>query len=1300
MKTERRRKNRNRLTALVLCMAMLVTSMPASAFASAESTDAENTAQETAASAAEAGMYGTAEFAEDAEETAAEPLAEDPSLRGETVKHFINDDGSYTAVNYFVPVHYRKEGSSAWTEIDNTLTASEDGQTYVPADSPVQAEIAAELSDGELVHLQGKAHEISWTYEDVKPSKSEKKQLKEAAKKDKKAEKLEPDKSVTDGRVYGDIAESTDLEVIVDGTSLKENLILKDKHAQTGYVIRYDTDGLSAEQKDSHTVLLKDGDETAFTISAPYMTDAAGAVSEDVSLQILSQDGGTIRVSLSVDKKWLKDKDRVYPVTIDPYVNETTKNFNYDACAIYNAGASYPYGTLVVGNDYSDYGRAKSYVKFELPDLKAGDMVTGGMLHLAQCEGSYGFSGGDISSLQVNIYRVTSSWTADGIISSSGYSGLPGRDTTVVDIENVSYHSGVEWTEFDVSRVVKDWYEGRYENYGLCIMADDESDWAVARFLATDCTDYVNSRPVLTVTYLNNQGLESRWTCHEQSLGESGTGYVNDYTGNLVFTIPLVETTGQLMPVSLGLVYNGYQKGKNIDQVTKAGEGWRLNIQQCIIPINEDGTSLEKKLYDAGYRYIYEDADGTAHYFRLKEDSSSVYVDEEGLGLELKTVSTDDTMEHYQLTADDGGKLTFTSRGYLRKAYDDSGNFYTVKYSEDVPGAVTYILDGAGRKIDLTRDAGNRVTKVTDPAGRNVTLAYSDSGQTLLTVGYPDGTSTSLGYTEQRLRRIRGRDNIRLQYLYPDKGDASTRSRVVGIEEYSSSDGGSYAEDNRGNTLEISYAGNNRTRFTDNDDFHETYQFDNYGRTISVTDSNGNAGTYKYQVGTDGSKKANTVKAAGVTSAYVDNLLENHSFENGIEGWNRPDSGTLVTTQESYLGEKSVLISGADAYLNQKYAASSGTYTFSAYVKTSSADVLPRLQVYYYDENGDYLSAKSSRPLDREVSWERMRLTFKVPDGVSFFRVRCSIEGTGSAWFDCMQLETGRSVNAYNLVENGSFSDTDSAAWTKTNMSSSAGDGYTTSDTYGRCYRIYGDGSTYKRINQKIQIGKKAEKVHFLISGLGYGKSVPLGDDRRFSLCIYTYFTDDTDTYAYVNFNPDYAAGWQAASGTVGYGDGHNGKTVDYIEVRCVYNYNENWGEFDNIRVSLDETGTAYTYDDDGNLTTATDNAGRHETFTYNSSGDLVKAENKTDNKEYNYTYSTSSKHRLLSAVSKSSGLKFKFTYDDDGNVTAQTVRHVTDDGTESEEYIKTRTYYTDSGNYVAKENDDRGRSTTSMSLS
>lgn len=58
-----------------------------------------------------------------------------------------------------------------------------------------------------------------------------------------------------------------------------------------------------------------------YRLSAPYMTDVAGAVSRGLTLT-LTDDGGKknkeVYVRLEADGEWLGAEDRVYPVTIDP----------------------------------------------------------------------------------------------------------------------------------------------------------------------------------------------------------------------------------------------------------------------------------------------------------------------------------------------------------------------------------------------------------------------------------------------------------------------------------------------------------------------------------------------------------------------------------------------------------------------------------------------------------------------------------------------------------------------------------------------------------------------------------------------------------------------------------------------------------------------------------------------------------------------------------------------------------------------------------------------------------------------
>ena len=297
--------------------------------------------------------------------------------------------------------------------------------------------------------------------------------------------------------------------------------------------------------------------------------------------------------------------------------------------------------------------------------------------------------------------------------------------------------------------------------------------------------------------------------------------------------------------------------------------------------------------------------------------------------------------------------------------------------------------------------------------------------------------------------------------------------------------------------------------------------------------------------------------------------------------------------------------------------------------------------------------------------------------------------GTDNIWIDCAQLENGAAMSAYNLVQNGGFEDTSSTVWEAFNCTT--GDKYYTGGTYGRHFYMKGEGSKDKRLIQKIYINRSASKVFLSISGYAKAESVPIGDSktRKFALSVGFHFTDGSDSsYQYISFNPDYAAGWQYASGTVGVKD-PGSKTVDYVYLRCCYYQNANGANFDRIKVNIDECGTSYTYDDDGNLISAKDNAGRHESYNYNNASDMTKLTT-ADNKAYKFTYSDKYKHRMLSATSESSGVKNSFTYDASGNLTKTRV-----DKSGYAKYIEQGSTYTSNGNYLATSTAANGYSTT-----
>ena len=86
------------------------------------------------------------------------------------------------------------------------------------------------------------------------------------------------------------------------------------------------------------------------------------------------------------------------------------------------------------------------------------------------------------------------------------------------------------------------------------------------------------------------------------------------------------------------------------------------------------------------------------------------------------------------------------------------------------------------------------------------------------------------------------------------------------------------------------------------------------------------------------------------------------------------------------------------------------------------------------------------------------------------------------------------------------------------------------------------------------------------------------------------------------------------------------------------------------------------------------DNAGRHESYNYNSASDMTKLTT-ADNKAYKFTYSDTYKHRMLSAASESSGVKNSFEYDGSGNLTKTRV-----DKSGYAKYIEQYSEYTSDG--------------------
>ena len=84
----------------------------------------------------------------------------------------------------------------------------------------------------------------------------------------------------------------------------------------------------------------------------------------------------------------------------------------------------------------------------------------------------------------------------------------------------------------------------------------------------------------------------------------------------MTFVTSDASTASGYAPASVQHVYNGYMAGDKYSKTTPyVGRGWRLNIQQTLLPSSEYGLTGTSK---DNYPYVYTDEDGTEHYFYKK----------------------------------------------------------------------------------------------------------------------------------------------------------------------------------------------------------------------------------------------------------------------------------------------------------------------------------------------------------------------------------------------------------------------------------------------------------------------------------------------------------------------------------------------------------------------------------------------------------------------------------------------------------------------------------------------------------
>lgn len=782
-------------------------------------------------------------------------------LRTRYSKTYEQSDGSRIAVMSASPVHFYDEEKEEWAEYDNRLEYNEDTENYESNEngSDMQVSLPENIDENSDIQVEAEGYKVSITPANITSSSSkrtnEKKNIEGSSEEDLKTYSLEDyvSDSVLDGKVEYTQNDSAKVEYIFSGSGLKENIILTEAPEENQiYSFRIKSDGLTAKLQKGNSVVLSDSDnETVFVIPAPYMYDENFEFSDEIKTT-LEEDGSEYILTYEPDNKWLTNEERAYPVTIDPTVQTKQSDTYVTDTSVLSASsmslASNP--NLFVGAVGNRNCVMDAYISFKrLPSIDKQWTISNAKLNLKTASDK---------DNKINAYRITSSWEASDVKNNP-----PTVDSTILDVCSVPAETDT-WVYWDITDTVYDWYNGG-DDYGIKLSSPYATN-NQSTFYSANSSDSENI-PYISVEY-NTVSQAQLENSRSVDIGRAGTATINDFSGNLTLTREDIGVDGNVMPVSISMIYN-----LNKIQSTLYGGYFLTNYNQMISYTSDSG---KNKFYS------YVCGDGSTIYFDYDEETEE-YIDRSERGYTLKNNGTS-TSDYVNITITDSSsyEYSFDKYGRLIKITDTNATAkpsievaYTGDYTKIFE--IDYIKDGSGRKYDFNYTDG-KITDISYYGNTNTVLkkVSYEHGDNLTKVTYPDGKSISYSWDKSCLISAEDTDGYRVDFEYIDYS-ISSRRKVTSVTEYGS-------EGTKGGDISIEYSPY-RTKYINNSTGDtETLTFSADGDLISTYNSQG-AVTVNEYAKSSGAHGVNSLVNSYEHKKSETNLLANGEFESGLSDW-------------------------------------------------------------------------------------------------------------------------------------------------------------------------------------------------------------------------------------------------------------------------------------------------------------------------------------------------------------------------------------------------------------------------------
>ena len=1167
-------------------------------------------------------------------------LSEDATLRDEYTKHFVLSDGSMLAASYSVPVHYYK--NDEWKDIDNTLV-SENAKTgsdirgFVNTESGVKYKFAQSSAEAALLEMTADGYSVSWELVADKNTVAASVTNPEEQNGNSDDDILNGNKNISSVK-YINILNDTDIEYILRGNDVKENITVKSAKDNYTYSFRIRVNGAALVLKEDGSIDIVKGGETVKTIPAAFMTDAAGAYSADVETTLVTESDGVYMLTVTADKTWVNNAQ--FPVTIDPQLNDTdTVKYTVTKTQLtQNGGENLGDGVVWAGHSAATDKKARFHVSVPINYMVGfDDYIISAKINLVRNSASDGKGNVVIGAYAATTYFNKNNAHYDSV----GMSNVSSDKVLInnSDTENTVY--GV-----DITSIVRMWMRNESENKGLVIDADNVG--GADAYAAFDAATSVIA-PACVIRYRSAHGLVDGFSYYKTSLGNGGIAYVNKTTGNLVVVRDDVLCLLNGKTTNISGVYNSimpaYFSGNNDFYGTqmKSGNGWKLNVQEKITGMEYSNTGL---YYEGEILYTYVDATGAKYYFALVERNPQtnefIMKDTAGLGMTLSYLSGRQMQEDFILTDKDGNTKSFDASGYMLRDKEKQGTKVEITYTGTYYSTrcITSLTDIYGT-TNIEYNSDRTVKSVTDRLGNTINYTYDANGN-LISISDGEGTLVTYAYNGTKLvSAVDEQNHIKVTFSY--NGELISR-----IESFDTSSDTEFKTESTSFSFEdgrsvISFL--EREKGEDGQVEEVTSEalnfFDERGR-LSALVEDGNVTTYTYD---DNSEFFNNVK----TSATFDNLSNNFLSDCNGSAYNFTEYGTnaggsvALNTSFVYTGSDSLSVTSAAitdiyGYAKTIMVGESGTYTFRAFAKpgdltvSESSDGGAALKIINNTTSASAMSEFVKTPTEaaNNNGWSLVSVSIECAAGDSVTLVAGIENATGTALFDGLNFDKGEAISVNLLSNNGFENGLD--GWTPTGFVAD-----NSAKTGTKSIISSENTSAISSAFTTAYIGLSAERS-FTLSGWVKGNIVKNNGTAFIGLKAKVYYTvtengvSEQKTAEYTVSPSVSSDGWQFVSTTFVPPQAENGQTVtvDRIDVYAISENNLYRVLFDDISLVMN-AAECYEYNENGDVLAEDDFLGNKTNYNYGADGRLSATA--TEYTQTNYAYDDTAKTTTQTSV-------------------------------------------------------------------